>query len=59
VENKQPTPLTLSVLSFNSKHMLQAHDNIRGLGRTHLTLQRHIAKHDPSPTVRPLDATPS
>jgi hypothetical protein len=55
--NKQPTPLTLSVLSFNSKHMLQPYDNIgiRGLGRTHVTLERHIVKHDPSshrPTAR-------
>ncbi|GAA1813393.1 metallophosphoesterase [Planosporangium flavigriseum] len=61
LEGKDPTPLALSVLYFDTKkHELQAYDDISvgGTGQTEVTLQRHIVKEDKGAGTAP-SASPS
>ncbi|GII20738.1 metallophosphoesterase family protein [Planosporangium mesophilum] len=61
LEGKEPTPLALSVLYFDTKqHTLQAYDDITvgGTGQTEVSLQRHLIKDDKGPAPAP-SASPS
>jgi hypothetical protein len=48
LESKDPLPLALSVLYFNSAKTLQAYDDIQvgGTGQTEVKLERHIVKDE-------------
>jgi predicted phosphodiesterase len=62
LETKQPLPLALSVLYFDTKHTLQAYDDIEvgGTGKTEVNLQRHLVRDgaEPEPSTSPAP-TPS
>ncbi|GAB3800869.1 metallophosphoesterase [Micromonospora zhanjiangensis] len=70
LEGEKPTPLTMSVLYFDQKKMLQAYDDIQvgGTGQSQVSLERHVindpAKGDlkapvtPTPTRGPSTAPP-
>jgi predicted MPP superfamily phosphohydrolase len=51
LESRVPLPLALSVLYFNTKHTLQAYDDIQvgGTGQTEVNLQRHVVKNNAEP----------
>jgi predicted MPP superfamily phosphohydrolase len=44
LEGEKPTPLEMSVLYFDQKHVLQAYDDITvgGTGQAEVTLERHV-----------------
>ena len=63
LQGETPTPLEMSVLYFDTSHVLQAYDQITlgGTGESQVTLDRHLISADTPPTAPPLPApsTPS
>jgi predicted MPP superfamily phosphohydrolase len=58
LEPEEPTPLSLSVLYFDTTRSLQAYDDIRvgGPGQAQVTLERHVVEQ---PGTDPAGATPN
>jgi hypothetical protein len=56
-----PLPLALSILYFDSEHVLQAYDDIRvgGTGLTEVSIERHLVTPDGKAQPSPSPSTSS